>query len=151
MLRETIAAGTPLGRQAAPLMERGELVPDELLIGIVRERLARPDTGGGFILDGFPRTVRQAESMDSLVPGGASEFDIFDMEVPRDELLKRLGSRNREDDQGPTVLRRLQEYEERTLPLIDFYMKNARFHRVDGFRDVEIVQKDLRERLEKRS
>ena len=151
MLREHIAKGTPVGKEAGPLMEKGQLVPDHLLIAMIKERIAEPDCKRGFILDGFPRTVRQAESMDSLVPGGASEFDIFDMEVPREELLKRLGSRNREDDQGPTVLRRLQEYEERTLPLIDFYKKNARFHRVDGFREMEVVQKDLRGRLEKRS
>jgi adenylate kinase len=151
MLREHIANGTPVGQQAGPLMEKGELVPDHLLIAMIKERIAEPDCQRGFILDGFPRTVRQAESMDSLVPGGASEFDIFDMEVPREELLKRLTSRNRVDDSGPTVLRRLQEYEERTLPLIDFYMKNARFHRIDGFREVEAVQGDLRKHLEKRS
>jgi adenylate kinase len=94
MLRETIAAGTPLGRQAAPLMERGELVPDELLIGIVRERLARPDTGGGFILDGFPRTVRQAEGlaeMDGKVRDG--RFAVVNFAVPRAELLRRLSGR----------------------------------------------------------
>jgi adenylate kinase len=151
MLREHIAKGTPVGKQAGPLMDKGQLVPDHLLIAMIQERIAAPDCKQGFILDGFPRTVRQAESMDSLVPGGASEFDIFDIEVPRDELLKRLGSRNREDDHGPTVMRRLQEYEERTLPLIDFYKKNARFHRIDGFREVEAVQNDLRQRLEKRS
>jgi adenylate kinase len=151
MLREHIAKGTAVGNQAGPLMEKGQLVPDDLLIAMIKERIAQPDCQRGFILDGFPRTVRQAETLELLVPGGVSEFDIFDMEVPRGELLKRLTSRNRIDDSGPTVLRRLQEYEERTLPLIDFYKANARFHRIDGVRDVDIVQQDLRERLEKRS
>ena len=151
MLREHIAQGTPIGKEAGPLMEKGQLVPDELLITMIRERIAQPDCQRGFILDGFPRTVRQAETLELLVPGGVAEFDIFDMEVPRDELLKRLTSRNRVDDSGPTVLRRLQEYEDRTLPLIDFYKKNARFHRIDGVRDVDVVQQDLRKRLEKRS
>ena len=94
MLREAIAAGTPLGRQAAPLMERGELVTDELLIGIVRERLARPDTRRGYILDGFPRTVRQAEGlaeMDAEVRQG--RFAVVNFEVPRAELLRRLSGR----------------------------------------------------------
>jgi len=151
MLREHIAKGTPLGQQAGPLMEKGQLVPDDLLITMIRERIALPDCKRGFILDGFPRTVGQAESLDQLVPGGAASFDIFDMEVPREELLKRLGDRNRHDDSGPTVLRRLQEYEDQTLPLIDFYKANARFHRIDGLRDIAVVQKDLRRRLEKRS
>jgi adenylate kinase len=94
MLREAIAAGTPLGRQAAPIMERGELVTDELLIGIVRERLARSDTGHGYILDGFPRTVRQAEGlaeMDREV--GQGRFVVINFEVPRAELLRRLSGR----------------------------------------------------------
>lgn len=151
MLREHIAKGTPIGQEAGPLMEKGQLVPDNLLITMIRERLTEPDCKRGFILDGFPRTVGQAESLDQLVPGGASSFDIFDIEVPREELLKRLGDRNRDDDSGPTVLRRLQEYEDRTLPLIDFYKANARFHRIDGVRDIAVVQKDLRSRLEKRS
>jgi adenylate kinase len=151
MLRDHIAQGTPIGKEAGPLMETGQLVPDELLIAMIRERIAQPDCQRGFILDGFPRTVRQAETLEQLVPGGVAGFDIFDMEVPRDELLKRLTSRNRVDDSGPTVLRRLQEYEERTLPLIAFYEANARFHRIDGVRDVDVVQQDLRKRLENRS
>lgn len=94
MLREAITASTPLGRQAAPLMERGELVPDELLIGIVRERLARPDTRHGYILDGFPRTVRQAEGlaeMDEDVREG--RFVVINVAVPLQELLRRLSGR----------------------------------------------------------
>jgi adenylate kinase len=151
MLRDHIARGTAIGKQAGPLINHGKLVPDELLVSMIRERIAEPDCKHGFILDGFPRTIGQAESLESLVTGGAATFDIFDMEVPREELLKRLGSRQRIDDAGSTVLLRLKEYDDRTLPLIDFYRANARFHRIDGFRDVEEVQKDLRSRLDKRS
>jgi adenylate kinase len=151
MLRDHIARGTAIGKQAGPLINQGKLVPDELLVAMIRERIAEDDCKDGFILDGFPRTIGQAESLESLVTGGAATFDIFDMEVPREELLKRLGSRQRIDDAGSTVLLRLKEYDHRTLPLIDFYKANARFHRIDGFRDVEVVQKDLRSRLEKRS
>jgi adenylate kinase len=151
MLRDHIARGTAIGKQAGPLINQGKLVPDDLLVAMIRERIAQPDCTHGFILDGFPRTIGQAHSLESLVNGGAATFDIFDMEVPREELLKRLGSRQRIDDAGSTVLLRLKEYDDRTLPLIDFYKANARFHRIDGFRDVEEVQKDLRSRLEKRS
>jgi adenylate kinase len=151
MLRDHIARGTAIGKHAGPLINQGKLVPDELLVAMIRERIAEPDCAQGFILDGFPRTIGQAESLESLVTGGAATFDIFDMEVPREELLKRLGSRQRIDDAGSTVLLRLKEYDDRTLPLIDFYKANARFHRIDGFRDVEEVQQDLRSRLEKRS
>jgi len=151
MLREHIAQETAIGKQAGPLINQGKLVPDDLLVAMIRERIAEPDCKQGFILDGFPRTVGQAHSLESLVSGGAATFDIFDMTVPREELLKRLGSRQRIDDAGSTVRRRLKEYDDRTLPLIDFYKANARFHHIDGFRDVEEVQKDLRKRLEKRS
>jgi adenylate kinase len=94
MLREAIAANTPLGRQAGPLMERGELVPDELLIGIVGERLRRPDCAAGFILDGFPRTVRQAEGFAVMDENArAGRLLVINVEVPRAELLRRLSGR----------------------------------------------------------
>lgn len=94
MLREAIAAGTPLGRQAGPLMERGQLVPDELLMEIVRERLSRPDCANGFILDGFPRTVRQAEGFTEMNDEVRDrQLLVFNVEVPREELLRRLSGR----------------------------------------------------------
>jgi adenylate kinase len=93
MLRDAIAAGTPLGQQAKPLMEKGGLVPDELLIGIIRERLHQPDCAHGYILDGFPRTLRQAEGFESMASVSGGEFVIFNVEVPRDELLRRLSGR----------------------------------------------------------
>ncbi len=93
ILREAIAQGTPLGRQAAPLIEQGQLVPDELLIGIIRERLLAADCAPGYILDGFPRTLGQAESFADMVRGGAAALVVFDVEVPRQELLRRLSGR----------------------------------------------------------
>jgi len=94
MLREAIAAGTPLGKQIAPLMEKGALVPDDLLIGVVQERLLRNDTKKGYILDGFPRTLRQAEGFETMVGGDLTEeMLVFDVEVPRPELLRRLSGR----------------------------------------------------------
>jgi adenylate kinase len=94
MLRDAIAAGTALGRVAGPLMEKGGLVPDDLLNGIIGERLRQPDAASGYILDGFPRTLRQAEGFENMAHGdGIEEMFVFYFEVPRDELLKRLSGR----------------------------------------------------------
>jgi adenylate kinase len=94
MLREAIAAGTPLGQKAGPLMEKGGLVPDELLVSMIEERIQKPDCRGGYILDGFPRTLGQAQSFEGLLGGGGSGgFVVFNVEVPRDELLRRLSGR----------------------------------------------------------
>jgi adenylate kinase len=94
MLRDAIAAGTPLGQKAGPLMEKGGLVPDELLIEMIEERLKKPDCQGGYILDGFPRTIGQAQSFEGLLGGsGSGGFVVFNVEVPRDELLRRLSGR----------------------------------------------------------
>jgi adenylate kinase len=93
MLRDAIAQGTALGKQAAPFIDQGGLVPDELLIGMVGERIAREDCREGFILDGFPRTLRQAQGLESMPGGDPTGFVVFDIEVPRDELLRRLSGR----------------------------------------------------------
>jgi adenylate kinase len=96
MLREAIAAATPLGQKAGPLMEKGGLVPDDLLIALIDERIHREDCRNGYILDGFPRTLRQAEGLETMLRdtnGGVSEFLVFNVEVPREELLKRLSGR----------------------------------------------------------
>ncbi|MGD8895076.1 MAG: adenylate kinase [Acidobacteriota bacterium] len=93
MLREAIANGTPLGRQVEPLMERGKLVPDDVLIALVGERVREDDCAHGFILDGFPRTVAQAESLASMGLGELSAWSVFEIEVPREELLRRLSGR----------------------------------------------------------
>jgi len=94
MLREAIAEDTPLGQKAGPLMEKGGLVPDDLLIEIISERLRAPDTRHGYILDGFPRTLRQAEGFECMEGGDSTgEVFVFDVEVPREELLRRLSGR----------------------------------------------------------
>ena len=94
MLRDAIAAGTALGRVAGPLMEKGGLVPDELLNGIIDERLSQPDCAKGYILDGFPRTLKQAEGFEHMKRGDATtDMYVLNVEVPRDELLRRLSGR----------------------------------------------------------
>jgi adenylate kinase len=93
MLRDAIAEGTPVGRQAAPHIDKGGLVPDDLLIEMVGERIRRSDCASGYILDGFPRTLRQAQGLEAMGGGPPSGFLVFDVEVPREELLKRLSGR----------------------------------------------------------
>lgn len=173
MLREAIAQGTPLGQKAGPLMEKGQLVPDGLLIALMEERLGRKDCERGYILDGFPRTLPQAEGLERMVPD-AKDYVVFSVEVPEAELLRRLSGRRwcpkcqatyhmtnnpprndtlcdrdgsaliqREDDKEVAVRRRLAEYQERTAPLIDYYGLRSRLHRVDGFRPPDAVFGDL--------
>jgi adenylate kinase len=93
MLRDAIAQGTPLGRQVAPVIEKGELVPDDLLIRLVGERLSQDDCRDGYVLDGFPRTLVQAEGLDRIVGSSGDPFVVFDVTVPRPELLRRLSGR----------------------------------------------------------
>ena len=175
MLRDAIAAGTPLGKQAGPIMEKGGLVPDDLLNGIVGERLRRPDCERGYILDGFPRTLPQAEGFEHMARGDVTpEVYVLNIEVPRDELLRRLSGRRwcpkcqatyhvhnnpprndakcdndgtkliqREDDKETAVKRRLQEYDERTAPLIGYYTNKSLFHAIDGYRAPDAVFADL--------
>ncbi len=93
MLRSAIAKGTPLGRKAQPLMDKGSLVPDDLLVALVRERIAEPDCAGGFVLDGFPRTLPQARGLEQMTGGEANGWTVFDFKVPREQLLQRLSGR----------------------------------------------------------
>jgi adenylate kinase len=144
MLRDAIARATPLGRKAEPMMAEGGLVSDELLLDMIQERINEKDCERGYILDGFPRTLPQAHGLEQLVGDGLPGLVVFNMDVPREELLKRLAGRQRHDDQGPAVLRRLSEYNERTVPLIDYFRNRTRFHHVNGFRDVQAVQDELR-------
>ncbi len=180
MLREAVARGAPLGRKARPIMEAGQLVPDELLIAMIGERIAQKDCARGFILDGFPRTLPQAEGLERMV-GVLSDYLVLDVEVPREELLRRLSGRRwcptcqatyhvrnnppradsrcdrdgtaliqREDDKEVAVRRRLAEYDERTAPLIEYYRSRALLHRVDGHRSIDRVFADLRGIVEQR-
>jgi adenylate kinase len=93
MLRDAIANETPLGQKAAPLMERGDLVPDDLLIALVTERVSREDCARGFVLDGFPRTLPQAEGLAAMGVWDFSDWIVFEVDVPREELLRRLSGR----------------------------------------------------------
>lgn len=173
MLREAVRAGTEVGLRAKAIMERGELVNDEVMVGIVRERLSRPDVSAGFILDGFPRTVAQAKVLDDLM-AGRDPLIVIDIAVSEDELVRRLGSRmvcegcgmnaegvdasqietarcvrcqgrlkQRPDDNAAVVLERLKVYRRDTQPLVEYYQRRATFRAVNGAQSPEMVGREL--------
>jgi adenylate kinase len=151
MLREAVRQSTPLGKAAEPFLETGDLVPDHLLVNMIRERVQEPDCARGYILDGFPRTLPQAEALEQLAGEVAREFVVLNLEVPRAELLRRLSGRGREDDKDQAVERRLSEYDDRTTPLVQFYAERGQLHRVNGFRPMDEVSQDLLTIVERRA
>ena len=168
ILREAVQADTELGRQAKAVMDRGELVGDAIIVGIVRERLARDDTRRGFILDGFPRTVAQAVALDEILTG-RGPLIVVELGVPDRELVERLSRRRvcrqcgatcgaaggeaeapcascggtlvqRSDDREEIVRERLRVYREQAEPLVAFYQDRPSFRSVDGNGSAEAVQ-----------
>jgi adenylate kinase len=174
MLRDAVAAGTPLGREVAGIMESGGLISDEVITRVVTERLAQADTRGGFLLDGFPRTIPQAESLETIVAGRAP-LVIIDIVLSEAEVIRRLASRMvcaecganavgegttchdcggplvpRADDREQVVLNRLKVYREQTEPLVRFYGERPTYCRIDGARLADDVTKDIITEVEKR-
>lgn len=131
MLRAAVAAGTPLGRQAKEVMDAGELVSDELILGIVAERLEAPDTAAGFLLDGFPRTEAQADGLFALLAPHAVSRAI-DLDVADDIVTRRMLDRGRADDTPEAIARRLELYEAETAPLRKLFADRGVLVTVDG-------------------
>ena len=158
MLRAAVKAGTPLGRQVKKVMDSGALVSDDIIIALVKERIAQPDSANGFLLDGFPRTIVQAQA---LIDAGVALDGVLEIAVPEEEIVKRLSGRRvheksgrvyhviynppkvdnrddetgdalvqRKDDEEATVRERLAVYHRQTFPLVDFYSKLAAQKRV---------------------
>jgi adenylate kinase len=122
ILRANVADGTPLGEVAQAYLDSGELVPDEVVVAMMLERLTRPDCGHGFLLDGFPRSVAQARALDEhLAEVGAPLDAAINLEVAEEELLHRLAGRGRADDNAQTIRNRLQVFVSSTRPLLDYY------------------------------
>jgi len=171
MLRAAVHDGTEVGLRAKAIMDRGELVSDDVMIGIVRERLGRHEARNGFILDGFPRTVAQAVALDEIMRG-RDPLIVLDIVVPEDELVRRLSTRlickecghnaelghvdvnercticggeliQRTDDSGAVVLERLKVYRTATKPLVDFYRVRPTFRSVNGAQPPDKVAADL--------
>jgi adenylate kinase len=122
LFRSNLRDQTPLGVEAKRFIDAGDLVPDKVTVDMVSDRLDKPDTAVGFILDGFPRTVSQAESLTGLLQSNDSELDaVVELTVPDDTVVKRLLGRGRSDDTEEVIRRRQQVYRDDTAPLLDFY------------------------------
>lgn len=138
MLREAVAAGSELGLRVKSIMARGDLVDDGTMAEVVRERLSRLGNGEGFLLDGFPRTLPQAEIL-AATPAGKALDAVLLVEVPEAELVRRALSRGREDDREDVVRERLRVYHEKTEPLIGYYGALGLLRRIDGYRPIDQV------------
>ena len=170
ILREAVHARTEIGQRAKAVMDRGELVGDDVMIGIVRERLERQDAVGGFVLDGFPRTVAQASALDGIM-AEREPLIVVDIVVPEAELVRRLGTRSicrlcgtgasvgssvgaacakcggrlvqRTDDNQAVVLERLKVYHRQSEPLVEYYRVRPTFRSIDGAQPPDRVAADL--------
>jgi adenylate kinase len=154
LYREAIARGTELGRQVEPLLAAGELVPDEITIPLIRDRLDRGDTLPGFILDGYPRNLAQAEALDEMLSGLGRSLDVvFAFQVPDrqqliDRLLKRAAEEGRPDDNPESIERRLRDYDEKTAPLVDYYRSTrANLVGIHADRSIEDVFHEIEQSL----
>lgn len=146
MLRAAVAAQTEIGKKAQKVMDRGELVPDEVVVGIISDRIDDPDCKAGFILDGFPRTIPQAEALDQMVAVKDLTLDVvIEIQVEDHVLIERIEKRATEsdqvraDDNVETLKNRLSVYREQTAPLLPYYEKQGKLKAVDGMRDIEGV------------
>ena len=145
MLRQAVAAGTDLGKRVEGVMNAGELVSDELMAEVVRERLAQEDTRGGFLLDGYPRTASQAETLAEIVTSsGVKIDDVVLIDAPEDILVARALGRGRVDDQEDVVRERLRVYHQKTAPLVAFYEGLGLLRRIDGNQTIEKVAEKIR-------
>jgi adenylate kinase len=144
ILRNSVQQQTEIGLKAQSYMDRGELVPDQLILDMVRDRLSQSDTASGWILDGFPRNVNQAIFLDKLLQEMGQSCDCaVNLEVPDEILVSRLLSRGRQDDNEAVIRHRLEVYREQTAPLIDFYRDRQQLLSVNGNQPVELVTTDL--------
>lgn len=145
MLRAEIAAGTELGKQAKSVMDAGNLVSDEILLGMLESRLSQADVAKGFILDGYPRNVAQANALDAVLAKIGQPLDaVVQLDVGTDLLVQRIAGRaaeqGRTDDTPESVRNRLNVYNEQTAPVVDFYAARGTLERVDGVGELDEVE-----------
>lgn len=150
MLRAAVGAGTEMGVKAKAVMDRGDLVSDEIVVGIIADRIAEPDCKNGFILDGFPRTVAQAEALDKMLADKGLVLDhVISMEVDEAALFQRIEKRAaetggaRSDDNAETLKKRLVVYREQTAPIIPYYKEKGALKTVDGMQGIDTVTNSL--------
>ncbi|MBE9221938.1 adenylate kinase [Cyanobacterium stanieri LEGE 03274] len=144
ILRSAIAQQTPLGIKAKSYVDNGDLVPDELILDLIKDRLSQDDAQKGWILDGFPRNVPQAEFLSTLLRGLDQNCTaVINLAVPDSTLMQRLLGRGRKDDNEETIANRLEVYRQKTAPLIDFYQHTGLLKTVNGDRTLEEISTDL--------
>lgn len=155
ILRSEIAAGTELGMKAKKLMDAGTLVPDEVVIGMINSKLDANKSAKGFIFDGFPRTIKQAEALDKLLSEKKSSINMMlSLEVEKEELIRRLLNRGkdsgRSDDQDVQVIeKRIEEYNNKTAPLKDYYAKQNKLKVIKGVGGIDSIFQKLCEAIDK--
>ncbi|UDL95578.1 adenylate kinase [Lichenihabitans sp. PAMC28606] len=159
MLRAAVSAGTPIGLQAKAIMDAGHLVSDDVVVGIVADRIMQADAQNGFILDGFPRTVAQAEALDSMLIGKAMRLDgVIELDVDESVLVSRIHNRAletaarggvvRADDKPETVKARLDAYKAQTAPVSDYYARHGSLRRIDGMMPIDEVTDEINRELD---
>lgn len=161
MLRAAVKAETPVGKQAQAIMNDGKLVPDDMVVKLIGDRIEEPDAENGFILDGFPRTVAQAEALTGLLEAERMELDaVIELKVDEDQLVNRMeqrveqakaaGRQIREDDNADSFRERLSTYREQTAPVASYYKKLGKLRGVDGMAPIDDVAAAITSALETR-
>lgn len=156
MLRAAVAAETEIGLKAKDIMARGDLVPDEVVVGIIADRIDEDDCANGFILDGFPRNVPQAEALDTMLVEKGLKLDaVIELAVDPDVLIGRILKRAQESAEGPreddteeALQHRLRVYEEQTAPVADFYAQKGILKTLDGMQEMDAVTAQIKATLE---
>ncbi|OHU99036.1 adenylate kinase [Mycobacterium talmoniae] len=140
LFRHNIAEGTELGRQAKRYLDAGDLVPPELTNALVADRIDQPDAANGFILDGYPRSVEQAEALHDMLEARQTKLDaVLEFRVSEEELLQRLKERGRADDTAEVIHNRMNVYRDETAPLLDYYQHEHELHAVDAVGSLDEV------------
>lgn len=149
MLRAEVRSGSPEGLRAASFMDQGQLVPDSMILGMVTKRLEGADCRTGFLLDGFPRTLPQASTLDELLERRAMSVDgVLELAVPRDELVRRMLARKRADDNPEIFSKRIASFEVQTAPLLRYYTQQGKLATIDGLGDADEIFGRVKQALE---
>ncbi len=151
LFREAVASGCPLGIQVKSIIDSGELVPDNVLMDVVKKRVSQADCKNGFLMDGTPRTIPQAEAFGDLVKSMDGNLKVVELEVPEQLLVDRIKLRSletaRADDNQEVLINRLKVYWKQTAPLVEYYQKTGQLIKIDGDGTVDGVQKAILDRL----
>lgn len=150
MLRAARDAQTEIGKLADQYMSTGQLVPDDIILAIVKERLAADDCRAGYLLDGFPRTLAQAEALDRMLAETGEPLDVvLELRVPDEELFRRLSGRGRSDDKPEVIRQRLVAYRQQTEPLLEYYQHRGLLKTIDGVGTVEEIFQRIQQAVDR--